>query len=147
MAVEKFKAGYNCAQAVVFGFRDRTGAAHDSAFRAATGFGAGMGRKQEVCGAITGALIALGLLHGRNEGDGSDTQDRAYALVRKVMDEFAARHGSVLCSRLLDGCALGTPAGQERFRSEDMKNKKCVLFVATAADVLDKIIAADAAGV
>src|ERR1035441_4030849 len=61
IAVEKFLAGYNCAQAVLYSFCDDLGFGKDTALRLACGFGAGMARKQEVCGAITGGIIALGL--------------------------------------------------------------------------------------
>ena len=68
VAVEKFLAGYNCAQAVLFSFCDDLVFDKNTALKLACGFGAGMGRRQEVCGAIIGGIIALGLKHGRGEG-------------------------------------------------------------------------------
>ena len=80
-----------------------------------TGFGAGMGRRQEVCGAVTGGIMVLGCLYGRGENDAKDAQDGAYRKVRTLMDEFAGQTGSVLCREILDGCDLMTDAGQKRF--------------------------------
>jgi C_GCAxxG_C_C family probable redox protein len=60
-AVEKFLSGYNCAQSVLYSFCDDLRFDGDAALRLACGFGAGMGRKQEVCGAVSGGIIAIGL--------------------------------------------------------------------------------------
>jgi hypothetical protein len=68
VAVEKFLAGYNCAQAVLYAFCDDLCLDKDAALKLACGLGAGMARRQEVCGAISGGIIALGLKHGRGEG-------------------------------------------------------------------------------
>lgn len=68
VAVQKLLAGYNCAQAVLYAFCEDLGFDRDAALRLACGFGAGMARKQEVCGAVSGGIITLGLRHGRGEG-------------------------------------------------------------------------------
>jgi C_GCAxxG_C_C family probable redox protein len=69
IATARFLSGYNCAQAVLDAFRDETGLDEDLALKIATGLGAGMGRKQEVCGAVTGGILVLGLRHGRGRAD------------------------------------------------------------------------------
>ena len=68
IAVEKFLAGYNCAQAVLYPFCEDLGLDKDIALKLACGLGAGMARKQEVCGAITGGIVTLGFKHGRGDG-------------------------------------------------------------------------------
>ena len=73
-ATAKFTSGYNCAQSVLWAFRDEVGLEEDVALKLATGLGAGMGRKQEVCGAVTGGILVLGLRHGRGRAD-----DRAFS--------------------------------------------------------------------
>ena len=60
IAAEKFSEGYNCAQAVLYCFCDDLGFDKNTALKLATGFGGGMGRKEEVCGAVTGGIIVLG---------------------------------------------------------------------------------------
>jgi C_GCAxxG_C_C family probable redox protein len=65
IATTRFLSGYNCAQAVLDAFRDEASLDEDLALKMATGLGAGMGRKQEVCGAVTGGVLVLGLRHGR----------------------------------------------------------------------------------
>ena len=59
-----FLEGYNCAQAVFCAFRDLTGMDLDAAARLSSSFGGGMGRLREVCGTVSGALLALGILRG-----------------------------------------------------------------------------------
>ena len=59
-AVSKFAEGYNCAQSVLFSFCDDLGMDKDKALKIACGFGAGMGRKEEVCGAVTGGIMVIG---------------------------------------------------------------------------------------
>ena len=73
IAVDKFLSGYNCAQSVLYAFREEIGLGDDMALKIACGLGAGMGRKQEVCGAVTGGILVLGLRHGR----GPRTKDRS----------------------------------------------------------------------
>ncbi|MBN2351409.1 MAG: C_GCAxxG_C_C family protein [Spirochaetales bacterium] len=142
IAAKKFDKGYNCAQSVVSGFADELGDTVGPAFLAAHGFGGGMGRRQEVCGAVTGGIIVLGLLYGRGEGDCREKQDAAYAKVRRLMESFERRHGTVVCGKLLDGCVLTTPEGQALYGERNLK-AKCLSFVKDAAQILDEVIAGE----
>jgi C_GCAxxG_C_C family probable redox protein len=82
---------------VLDAFRDEAGLDEDLALKIATGSGVGMGRKQEVCGAVTGGILVLGLRYGRgNTGDHLAT-DLTYLRTRELMDRFTAQHGSYLC--------------------------------------------------
>jgi len=65
IATDKFLRSYNCSQAVLHAFRDEAGLDEDLALKIATGLGAGKGRKREVCGAVTGGIVVLGLHHPR----------------------------------------------------------------------------------
>ncbi len=69
IALEKFAEGYNCAQSVAYTFAAECGLTEDAALKLSCAFGGGMARTQEVCGAVTGALLVLGLLHGRGARD------------------------------------------------------------------------------
>jgi C_GCAxxG_C_C family probable redox protein len=139
IAVNKFKSGYNCAQSVFFSFAGNLQIPADTALRLATGFGGGMGRKQEVCGAISGGILVIGLLYGRGENDERPQQDITYAKVRELMDKFKAKHGNVICKSLLDGCELLTPEGQTRFKSEGMTDR-CREYVGSAVEILEEMI-------
>jgi len=140
VAEEKFFAGYNCAQAVLHSFCDDLGLDKDAALRMACGFGAGMARKQEVCGAITGGIIALGLKHGRGERQDRKPTEETYRKVRELMTRFESRHGTCLCRALLNGCDLNTAAGQRSFAENDLQNKICKGCVTTVVEALEEIL-------
>ena len=78
-ASEKFLSGYNCAQSVLWAFAPRLNFDAEAALKIACGLGAGMGRRQEVCGAVTGGILALGLKFGRGSSDDRSVMEKAYA--------------------------------------------------------------------
>jgi C_GCAxxG_C_C family probable redox protein len=89
--------------------------------RIATGFCGGIARSGSLCGAVTGAIMALDVVLGRDDPDGP--RDADYAAVRKLLDEFAQCFGSTGCGELL-GCDLGTPEGQA-FYKENKLSAEC----------------------
>jgi len=139
IATTRFLSGYNCAQAVLDAFRDETGLDEDLALKIATGLGAGMGRKQEVCGAVTGGILVLGLRHGRGTTDDHSATERTYLRTRELMDRFAAKHGSCLCRQLLQGYNLATEEGLQRAKADDIINKVCRPCVQTVVEILEQL--------
>jgi len=140
VAVEKFLAGYNCAQAVLYSFCDDLGFDKNSALKLACGFGAGMARKQEVCGALTGGIIALGLKHGRGEAQDRMPTEATYRKVRELMSRFESKHGTCICRTLLEGCDLNTPDGQRSFKENNLLNKTCKGCVKTVVETVEEIL-------
>ena len=139
VAINKFKDGYNCSQSVVYCFSDQLGISKDFALKMSNGFGGGMGRKQEVCGAVTGGILVLNLLYGRGENEDKAKQETTYSKVRELVDQFEAKHETVICKRLLDGCELLTVEGQERFKSEKLITK-CHCYVSDAVEILEGMV-------
>ena len=139
IATTRFLSGYNCAQAVLDAFRDETGVDEDLALKIATGLGAGMGRKQEVCGAVTGGILVLGLRHGRGTADDRSATEQTYLRTRELMDRFAAKHGSCLCRQLLKGYNLATEEGLRRAKADDIINKVCRPCVQTVVEILEQM--------
>jgi C_GCAxxG_C_C family probable redox protein len=139
-AVEKFLSGYNCAQSVLYVYAEELGLDSDTALKAATGLGAGMGRRGEVCGAVTGGILALGLKWGRGEKEGRTATDRAYQKTLELMARFEKKHGSCLCRALVEGCDLRTPEGQAYFKEHDLLHKTCVGCVETACEVVGELL-------
>ena len=137
-AEELFLQGYNCAQAVVFVSARETSLAPELAVKLATGFGAGMGRQQEVCGAVTGGILALGLRSGRALGEEKAKNEETYGQVRSLMERFSAQHGSCLCRELLDGCDLRTEAGQREFKERGYLRSRCCEYVKSVVTLLDE---------
>ncbi len=128
-----FLQGYNCAQAVSHACTADCGVPAELVVKLATGFGAGMGRTQETCGAVTGAILALGLRGGRALGEDKTRTEETYRDVQALLRDFAALHGSCLCRELLGGCDLRTPEGQREFKERGYLTRRCAEYVKTAA--------------
>lgn len=131
-AEELFLQGYNCAQAVGCACTDGCAVPPELVVKLATGFGAGLGRTQETCGAVSGAILALGLRGGRALGDDKARTEETYAKVQVLLRDFAALHGSCNCRELLHGCDLRTAAGQREFRERGYLRNRCAEYVKTA---------------
>lgn len=138
-AVKKFKEGYSCAQSVLFNFAEKIGISGDTALRIATGFGAGMGRTQNVCGAVTGGILVISHLYGRGEGEDKSRQDLAYQKIQELISAFEAETGAIKCLDLVDGCVLLTEEGKKRFYDEGIINK-CYSYVDKVVEILERIL-------
>jgi C_GCAxxG_C_C family probable redox protein len=139
-ASEKFLEGYNCAQSVFYCFCDDLGFDKNTALKISTGFGGGMGRKEEVCGAVSGGIIVLGMKHGRGEKDGRAATELTYQKTRELMDRFAVEHGTFICRKLLGGCELTTQEGQKYLKENDLLNKVCKPCVESVVQILEKML-------
>lgn len=140
IAVEKFLSGYNCAQAVLYSCCDKLNFDKSMALKLACGMGAGMARHGEVCGAVSGGILAIGLKHGRGEGEDRASTEETYRRVNELMSRFEARHGSCICRKLLNGCDMNLPAGRQYFIENDLLNKTCAGCVRSVAETLEDIL-------
>jgi C_GCAxxG_C_C family probable redox protein len=139
IATKMFLSGYNCAQSVLYAFRDESGLPKGIALKIACGLGAGMARKQEVCGAVTGGILVLGMRHGRGVDDDRSARDLTYRRSRELMERFAEKHGSYICGKLLNGFDLTTDEGREQYKENDLKNKVCVMCVKSTVELLEEL--------
>jgi C_GCAxxG_C_C family probable redox protein len=140
MAIQIFTNGYNCAQAVLYSFKDEININGDKALKMACGLGAGMGRNGEVCGAVTGGIITIGAKYGRGENDDKTATENTYAKTKELMVRFQEEHGTYICRELLDGCNLTTEEGQLFFRENDLFNSVCKKCVGSVIQILEDIL-------
>jgi C_GCAxxG_C_C family probable redox protein len=131
---------WNCAQSVLGVFCDDLNLNRETAMKLASGFGAGMARKQEVCGAVSGAVMVIGLKHGQAREDDKAGKEAAYRLSRELMDRFQAKFGSCLCRELLPGLDLATEAGHMRYKAEGWSERVCRPCVRAAVRILEEIL-------
>jgi C_GCAxxG_C_C family probable redox protein len=131
-AVQRFESGLNCAQAVLSALAPRLHVTEETALRVAALFGGGMGRQGEVCGAVTGALMALGLRHGTTVAGDAEGKDRNSRIAAELMARFRERHGSLRCLDLL-GCDLGTPEGRLAAQERGLFKTVCPALVCDGA--------------
>ena len=136
-----FLAGYNCAQAVFCAFRDLTGMELDAAARLSSSFGGGMGRLREVCGTVSGALLALGVLRGYDDPKEPEQKKAHYALVQEFARRFQEKNETIICRELLKNVPV-TPGGTPEERTPDFYARRpCLRLVCDAAEILDEILA------
>ena len=139
-AVGHFAGGYLCSQAILMAFASRVGIEPGTAARIAASFGGGMARMGLTCGAVTGAMMVIGLKSGHETPTQEFKKEKTYELVRDFMEEFQKRNGTVSCRELL-GVDLNTPQGLEKAAKEGMFETLCPKFVRDAAEVLEKVLA------
>ncbi len=111
-SVELFKSGFFCAESVLQAIAESQAIHSDLIPRIATGFCSGISRSGGMCGALSGAIMGIGLVAGRDAPE--DSLEPCFALVQSLIRAFEEQHGSVNCRQLL-GCDLATEAGQGYF--------------------------------
>ncbi|MFI3169014.1 MAG: C-GCAxxG-C-C family protein [Faecalibacterium sp.] len=133
LAVDYFMKGYNCSQSVVAAFAPELGISESLALRLSSGFGAGVGRMREVCGAFNGLTAVIGMAYA-NPSDPAD-KSNVYAIVQQFATEFKMQNGgnSVICKELL-GLACVDGSAQAEARTETYyKKRPCKELVRLAA--------------
>jgi C_GCAxxG_C_C family probable redox protein len=140
LACARFEEGFSCSQAVFSAYAEQFGLDRETALKIAGGFGGGMGRMAQTCGAVTGAFMAIGLKYGAIESDDQEAKDKAYDLVREFADRFKLRHGSIICQELL-GCDISKPEGLNAARDQGLFKTICPRLVRDAAEMLEEILA------
>ena len=130
-AAELFKTGMNCSQAVFCAFADELGMDAETAARVSSGLGGGVGRMREVCGAVTGATLVLGMRHGPGKDD-------VYPAVQDFCARFKAETGSIVCRELLTGTGATVGGAAEARTAEYYRKRPCVELVRYAAKLLEE---------
>jgi C_GCAxxG_C_C family probable redox protein len=134
-----FKDGFSCSQAVFATYAVDMGMDREKALKIAQAFGGGMGGMGEMCGAVTGAFMVIGLKYGRTRADDDEAKFKTYALVQEFTKRFKARHGTIVCRELL-GCDIGTPEGHRIAKEEKLFSTLCPKFVQDAAEIIEEIL-------
>jgi C_GCAxxG_C_C family probable redox protein len=142
-AIEKFQEGFNCAQSVLYCFCDDLEFEKNTALKISCGFGAGISRIGEVCGAVSGGVIVLGMKYGRGEKDGRASTEMTYAKTRELISQFTAKQGTLICRTLTNGCDLTTEEGQKKFKENDMVNRVCKPCVRSVVEIVENLIRHD----
>ncbi len=136
-AVETFSKGYLCSQAVFSTYAPLFGVDEQQALKIATGFGAGMARMQDVCGAVTGAFMVIGAKDGMTDVSNKAPLGKTYQSVRTLANRFRELHGTILCKELL-GLDLNTDEGQKELREKNLLKTVCTECVRDAARILEE---------
>ncbi|MGA2670868.1 MAG: C-GCAxxG-C-C family protein, partial [Dehalococcoidia bacterium] len=100
-AKKQFEKGFSCAPAVLSTYSEQLGLEEALALKVACGFGGGIGRTGRTCGAVTGAVMVIGLKHGQADVADEESRQKTHKLVKQFIDKFTALHGSIECRELI----------------------------------------------
>ena len=139
IAIQSFRSGMNCAQSVVTAYADLLNFDPDLAAGLSCGFGGGMGRLQQTCGALTGAFMVLGIHNSRLYSDRVELKNRTYTQVREINEKFAQSQGATDCRSLL-GCDLQTDEGMQFHKDTNQSKMICEKCIAASIELLDEIV-------
>lgn len=140
MAAALFQEGFSCSQSVFTAFAVQYGLDRETALKIGGAFGGGMGRMGDTCGAVTGALMALGLKHAPVRPEDKDIKEQTYALARELAAQFKVRNdGYVMCRDLL-GCPIDTPERLQAARDRKLFETLCPKFVRDAAEIAEQLV-------
>ena len=132
-----FASGLLCAESVVLAIAKAQGVESELLPAIATPFCSGMARSGGTCGAVTGAIMGVGLALGRRAA--SESVEPSYIATQRLMGDFKNEFGSLECQSLLDGCDLNTSEGQAIFKEQKL-GRRCFQFTGRAAEIAARVI-------
>lgn len=138
-AKEYFRSHFNCAQSVLLAFAPDYGLSEALASRIAQAFGGGLARQGEICGAVTGAMMVIGLKHGKIKPEDNEAREKTYFLTQEFFSHFKKKHNTLLCRQLL-GIDLSQPGGYEQASAQGLFDSICQQIIASAIQILEEIL-------
>jgi C_GCAxxG_C_C family probable redox protein len=138
-AIRSFESVYNCAQSVVVAFQEELGFDEKQALTMSVGFGGGMGRLQEKCGAVTGAFMVLGMYSSKMHEDNLNRKNTSYAMIQQFDERFKSIHQTTQCSELLK-CDLRSELGHNYAVDNNLFEKICQKCIADAIGIVEELI-------
>lgn len=139
-AMDLFKQGYNCSQAVFAAFCESLDIDFETALKISSSFGGGMGRLREVCGAVSGMFMVAGLKYGYTDPKDIKSKTAHYKLIQEFAAQFKAENHSIICRELL-GLADGPDSCVPELRTKEYyKKRPCIELVGCAAGIMEDLI-------
>jgi C_GCAxxG_C_C family probable redox protein len=137
-AVDMFNEGYSCSQAVVAAYCDRFGLDKNTGLKISSGLGGGIGRTGNICGAVTGAILILGLKFGTTNPKDKNGKYAAYKKVQEFCEEFKTRAGSLICHELLGFDFMSQDGALKAAQPGAFEH--CPGYVEIAAELLESML-------
>ena len=130
---------FTCSQAVLSVFANDLGLDNETAFKIASTFGGGIGKSGETCGAITGAIMAIGLKYGYSTPPDDLTKNELNQKVQFFLEEFKEKHSYTKCKELL-GYDVSIPEENDIIKEKGISNQRCPIFISDAVEILEDIL-------
>jgi C_GCAxxG_C_C family probable redox protein len=138
-ALKYFRNKFNCSQAVFTVFGTENGLSENHCLKIGCAFGAGMGRQQLTCGAVTGALMALGLKYGKAISNPEENKQQTYEITREFFKEFKAKHGTTSCRELLRGLDINDPDDHQQIVDQGLFETLCEKYVTDSVRIVEEL--------
>ena len=138
-AIETFRAGLNCSQAVFTAYSDKLNFDNDLALSVSCGFGGGMGRLQETCGAVTGSFMVLGVHTCKRHSDNKTRKEETYKLVQEFSRQFKQINGTTDCIDLLQ-IDLKTEEGNRIAKEKNLFGTVCEKCISDSIGIIEELI-------
>ena len=136
-AEKNFVDGFNCAQAVFLAFAEEFGFDRESALKISSSFGGGMGRLREVCGAVSGMFMVLGMRYGYTSPDADGEKAELYRKVQELAGKFKERNQTIICRELMALKISGADSHKPEVRTpEYYKKRPCEELVGISARIV-----------
>lgn len=139
IALDYFRQNYNCCQSVLLAFREEIGLDEQKALDIAGGYGSGAGTG-ELCGAINGGIMVLGLLTPIDKAEPFKSKRRTMALAKELQERFRARFTHVRCGDLLRDLEGFAPTDETPVAKAMGLSKHCEIMVVTAVELVEQIL-------
>ena len=137
-AMELFRAGYNCSQSLLGAFAGDFNIDLSFALKLSSGFGGGMGRLRETCGAVTGGIMVLSLKYGYCHVDAYDEKSKLYKIVQDFVADFKSELGTSICRELLN-TTDNNPVPTKR--TDDFYLKRpCANYIGIGACIVERYL-------
>lgn len=137
--MEYYEGGFSCSQAIIAVYCEDLGLDKQTALKISCGFGAGMSRLSQTCGAVSGACLLIGLKYGKFKPGDSAAREKTYKLVQEFNKKFTEIHGDINCKELL---CVDFQTGDKEFAAKQVQ-KLCHVFIKDAAEILEKLVFAE----
>lgn len=138
-AIESFRNGLNCAQAVFSAFSEKLGFDREMALQTSVGFGGGMGRLQETCGAVTGAFMAIGIHISQQHEDNALRKGKSYEMIREFNARFTEKHNTIKCLDLIQ-FDMNTEKGRALIKQNRVHETICEACITNSVLILNELI-------
>ncbi len=138
-AVSLFQDGFSCSQAVLSAFSNSYGLDESTALKISSPFGGGIGGCGNLCGAVSGALMVIGLAYGRIKADDFDAKEKCYQATNLFLKLFSEKHGSTICRELL-GIDISTEDGKILAKEKNCSRVICDNLVRDTVLILQEIL-------
>ncbi|WP_024955199.1 C-GCAxxG-C-C family protein [Sulfurospirillum arcachonense] len=132
-----FFDGFLCSESVVKAIAEENNISSSMITKIATAFGRGLANSESTCGALSGGILALSMIQGRDNNN--DSFELLYENIAELKKSFVDEFKEDTCTKLL-GFSLNDADANEKFTQNDCKNCKCSKYVAFVTQNVSKML-------